>query len=128
MRKYFFLAAIVAAVFIPGRAVYAQTPTPNPTPQGDNFLTEQDSADESPFTGAGGLPGPYEIPPPLEGSEDLTNELWEYENLVGMIAMFQTVFLLANKNYVVSAFLVMGSVLVAVVWLIDLVRRRQDNV
>lgn len=126
MKKFLFLAALTAAVFGPAGAAFAQTPTPAPTDE--NFLTDQEQSEDSPFIGAGGLPGPYEIPPPPEGSEEITNELWEYDNLAGMVSMFQSVFLLANQNLVISAFLVIGGVVVAFIWVIDLVRRRQDNI
>lgn len=73
------------------------------------------------------LPEPYELPTPGEGMLD-ASALWDLANLTDMIRSFRTVFALAEQNYVINAFVILGLIVLAVAWLSRFVGDREESV
>lgn len=124
--------------FIPGLGVLAlayvlstptiahaqATPTPTPPPAYGDMPNPSANAF---MTGGGGLPGPAPIPPPNPENQRVTKELWEIDNLRGMVSMVQTVWALADQNWFVSGFISVGMLLMIIAWIVSMLRERSSN-
>lgn len=74
------------------------------------------------------IPTPFAIPTPDPLSTLDTTELWSVENWSRGISAFQTVFVLVNQNYILSAFIFVGCVSLAIYGLTRIVAGRPSNV
>lgn len=73
------------------------------------------------------IPEPFELPPPGQGLLD-ASALWDYANLTDMIRSFRTVFALAEQNYILNAFVILGLIVLAIAWLSKFVGGREESV
>lgn len=73
------------------------------------------------------LPTPFPVPPPGEGDISMA-ALWDYDALSGMVSSFRTVFVLAEQNFIISAFIAMALILVAVWWAARFVGDREESI
>lgn len=53
------------------------------------------------------LPTPFPVPPAGSSGLDFT-QLWSIENYSAMVSIIQSIFILANQNLVISAFVVLS--------------------
>ncbi len=123
------LLAGVLVVTTP-RPASAEFPIPMYTSTPEDALSATPAPDQNPFfdmAQGGGLPGPFTINDPPEGSTEIARAFWKYENMVGMVRMFQTTFLLAQRNWQISLFVAMGVFVMVIMWLVGLIRDRGQN-
>ena len=121
MRRYALLLPLLFLLALPFTSAHAQTPEPEPEPSGVFDVNEvQDVL-------GGGLPGPIPINPPSDEFSRVTDELWKIENLRGMISMVQTVWLLANQNFLINAIITMSVLMIAITWLLKVLASRSNN-
>lgn len=73
------------------------------------------------------LPEPYDLPAPGESMLDASS-LWDIANLTDMVRSFRTIFALAEQNYILNAFVILGLIVLAVAWLSRFVGDREESV
>ena len=104
-------------------ATHAQEPTPPPAPAPRSVFDASEVEDVL----SGGLPGPLPINPPSDEFGRVTNELWKIDNLRGMISMVQTVWLLANQNFLINAIITLSVLMIVITWLLRVIGSRGNN-
>lgn len=73
------------------------------------------------------IPPPFPTPVPNPDLLD-TSPLWEYDNLAGTVSAFRTILIMADQNHVVTAFAVIGIIVIVIIWMSRLVSNRDSNV
>lgn len=120
MYKYALFLAL-AFLLMPTAVASAQVEPDLPPPLPDEAMPFFDEG------GGGGLPGPANIPPPDPKAQGMTDELWDYANLRGMVSMLQSVWVLANQNFIINATITVGIFAMAILWIVATLRQRSSN-
>lgn len=108
---------LALALALPAGLASAQTPEPTPTP-----IAVPDALEA-----LEGLPGPLPVPPPSPEVQAVGNELFEYDNITGMVQMAQTAWALVAQNWFVSAVLTILIFFIVLAWMVNLIRTRTTN-
>lgn len=74
------------------------------------------------------LPTPFPIPTPDPSQAIDVSAMWDVQNISGALSAFQTIWVLAQQNYLVTVFVVLGLMAFVVWWLGQFVGRRDENV
>ncbi|MCA9979322.1 MAG: hypothetical protein KDD89_00750 [Anaerolineales bacterium] len=121
----FTICFCLALVSVGSGAVSAQTPEPTPAPLSPDANPEANPVLD-PLQG-GGLPGPFTINDPPEGTSDVGRAFWDIDNMRGMVSMFQTTFVLAQRNWQISLFIAIAVFSAVIGWLVSMIRERSRN-
>ncbi|RMH01286.1 MAG: hypothetical protein D6706_02085 [Chloroflexi bacterium] len=125
MRKKIFLVLVPFLLFLlPTGSVLAQetTPTPVPTPVGqplNNPLFQE---------GGPGMPQPFPLPDPDPEQTIDMSPLWEYTALNDAIRAILTVGSLVKRNLIMQIGVVVAVFGLVMLWVVNMVRGREDNV
>lgn len=117
------VVAIVLLASGPAATVHAQTATPVPTATPGPL-----PGPLAGYYGTESLPEyltPYEIPEP---SGDLSVDMWDYDNMVGLLRSVITVWVLARDKYLTQLFFIGALLILTLSWFIYMIKAREKNV
>jgi len=93
----------------------------------NDFLPDPVPPDENPLSQSGSpLPGPLPIPPPNPEIQEVTAELWNVENMRGMIQTYQTMLVLIQQNLFVSIIFTISFFILLLGWIVSYIKAREN--
>jgi hypothetical protein len=93
----------------------------------NDFLPEPIPDEESDLSQSGSpLPGPLPIPEPNPEIQNVTAELWNVNNLTGMVQTYQTMLVLIRQNLFVSIIFTISFIVLLLGWMVSFIRSREN--